>query len=306
MFAVPAAIVTAVLVAFYLQQSLRAGEWLGGGSIAGLICGIAAAAVIVFEMLLWPRKILRRLRLIPAKYWLAAHLWLGIASLPLAVVHCGFHLGGWLPTILMIVFLLTIGSGLYGFAVQNILPRWMLNNLSAETIYNQIDYVSQQTVNDAERMLLVAGGESQSADPEPELERAAEGPVVVGAIRQAGRTRGRTVETRHLSAVREDSQQLWTALEEIRPYLLGGVGAETPVTEQQQADVWFGKLRSVCQSESEPIINALEGMCDQRRQFDVQQTVHRWLHVWLPLHIAFSIAVTVLLAAHIWTALKYW
>ena len=47
-------------------------------------------------------------------------------------------------------------------------------------------------------------------------------------------------------------------------------------------------------------------MCDQRRQFDTQQTVHRWLHTWLPVHIGLSVAVTILLAAHIWTALKYW
>jgi hypothetical protein len=283
---------------------------VGGGSASGLLCGIAAGSVIVFEMLLWPRKAFRRLKLIPAKYWLAAHIWFGIASLPLAIVHCGFHLGGWLPMTFMILFVLTILSGLYGLAVQNLLPKWMLRNLPSETIYNQIDYVSEQTVEDARRLLVTACGrkltDDQLLEEEPEIEAAKSTTVVVGAVRQAGKTRGRTLETRRVSQAEEDSDALWTAFDEITPFLLNGRQSETPVTNQQQASQWFGSLRSVCGEESESIIDILQGMCDQRRQFDIQQTVHRWLHTWLPIHIGLSVAVTVLLAAHVWTALKYW
>ncbi len=289
---------------------MDAGALVGGGSGSGLLCGIVAGSVILFEMLLWPRKVLRRLRLIPAKYWLAAHIWFGLASLPLAIVHSGFHLGGWLPMIFMVLFVLTILSGLYGLAVQNILPRWMLRNLPLETIYNQIDYVSQTTVEDARQLLVTACGPRGMGDAaleeEPELEAAKTHTVVVGAVRQAGKTRGRTLETRRVNQAPEDRHALWNALDEIKPFLLEGRQRETPVTDPQQASQWFGRLRSACGKESDLIINILEGMCNQRRQFDTQQSVHRWLHVWLPFHIGLSVAVTVLLAAHIWTALKYW
>jgi hypothetical protein len=297
-------------LAIYVRECMDAGTVVGGGSASGLLCGIVAGGIIALEMLLWPRKAFRRLRLIPAKYWLSAHVWFGLASLPLAIVHSGFHLGGWLPTALMVLFVLTVLSGLYGLAIQNILPRWMIRNLPSETIYSQIDYVSKQTVEDARRLLVTACGRRVSGeallDEEPELEAARTGTIVVGAVRQAGKTRGRTLETRRVAQAGEDRDTLWNAYEEIRPFLFDGHQQSTPVTDRQQASQWFRRLRSVCGGESESIIDILESMCDQRRQFDTQQIVHRWLHVWLPIHIGLSVAVTVLLAAHVWTALKYW
>lgn len=310
LFGVPAAILTIVCVYFYARESIEAGRLVGGGSASGLICGIAAGSVIVFEMLLWPRKLLRRLRLIPAKYWLAGHIWFGLASLPLAIVHSGFHLGGWLPFTFMVLFVLTIVSGLYGLALQNILPRWMLRHLPSETIYNQIDYVSEQAVGDLRRLLVTACGQRQasaeSLQEEPALEGANLQTVVVGAVRQAGKTQGRTLQTRRVVDAGDDRETLWTALEEIESFLLHGRVSETPVTDRIQAGGWFDRLRRVCGPESEGIIDDMEAMCDQRRQFDAQQTVHRWMHSWIPLHIGLSVAVTVLLAAHVWTALKYW
>ncbi len=187
LFGVPAALLTAACIFLYVRECLEAGSLVGGGSFSGLVCGFAAGSVIVFEMLLWPRKAFRRLRLIPAKYWLAAHIWFGIASLPLAIVHTGFHFGGWLPTTFLTLFVLTIISGLYGLAVQNILPRWMLRNLPSETIYNQIDYVSEQTLADARQLLVTACGRKLTGDElledEPELEGAQTGTIVVGAVR---------------------------------------------------------------------------------------------------------------------------
>jgi hypothetical protein len=308
--AVPSAIVTAVCLGFYVRESLAAGRLVGGGSAAGLLCGIVAGLVILFEMALWPRKALRRLRLIPAKYWLSAHIWFGLASLPLAIAHSGMHLGGWLPATFLVLFVLCILSGIYGLAVQNILPRYMLRHLPSETIYNQIDYVSQQTVNDARQMLTTACGRKSSADSlleeEPELEAAKTHTIVVGAVRQAGKTRGRTLQTQQVAEARNDREALWSALDEIEPFLLEGARASTPVNDRQPAMQWFSRLRDACSEEAAPIIEILEGMCDQRRQFDIQARLHRWLHSWLAVHVGLSVAVTVLLGAHIWTALRYW
>ncbi len=306
--AITAGLLTAAGVIWYVLESLAAGRLVGGGSVAGLACGIGAGSIIVFEMLLWPRKWLRRLRLIPAKYWMAAHLWLGLASLPLAIVHSGFHLGGWLPTTFMALFVLTILSGVYGVVMQNVIPRWMLRNLPAETIYSQIDYVSERTVEDARSLLIAACGRRKVSEedsiPEPEL--SAPQAVVVGKLRQSGMTRGRTLENLRVVQTRQDAEPLWNALDEITPFLLHGASKQTPVTNRQQASRWFSRLRGVCSKESGFIIETFEEFCDQRRQFDTQTSAHRWLHGWLPIHVGLSVAVTVLLAAHVWSALKYW
>ena len=311
-FAVPSFVVAIAGVGWWIWESINAERLVGGGSLSGLSCGIAAGLIILFEMLLWPRKIFRRLRLIPAKYWMAAHIWFGIASLPLAIAHCGLHLGGWLPASLMILFVLTILSGLYGLAVQNILPRWMLWNLPAETIYNQIDYVAKVTVEDARQALLAACGRRMTSESKPSIELvpelipASSEPIVIGAIRGAGRTRGRSVITQKFRDASADAEPLWTAFEEIQPFLLEGKFADSPVTNRAGAAQYFQTLRGACGQDSSPVVDMLQAYCDQRRQFDVQQACHRWLHAWLPIHIAVSVAVSVLLVMHIYTALKYW
>ena len=311
-FALPAFLLVIVGVGCWIFESLTAGRFVGGGSVSGLACGVAGGAIVLFEMLLWPRKAFRRLRLIPAKYWMAAHLWFGFASLPLAVAHCGLHLGGWLPATLMVLFVLTIISGVYGLVVQNVLPRWMLRNLPAETIYNQIDYVANLTVEDARKALLAScgrrpGGESkQNLEAVPELVGAAAELIVIGAVRGAGRTRGRSLVTTKFKDVSPDAEPLWTAFDELQPFLLRGKRAITPVTSRAGEQQYFQTLRAACGRDSGALIDMLESFCAQRRQFDLQQTAHHWLHAWLPVHIAISVAVTVLLMMHIYTAMLYW
>jgi hypothetical protein len=62
-----------------------------GSSPAGLIVGSIAAGIILFELLLWPRKRLRKYKLGRTKFWVAYHLWLGLACGPLAFIHSGFR-----------------------------------------------------------------------------------------------------------------------------------------------------------------------------------------------------------------------
>ena len=307
MLGIPIAVFTVLLVSWYLAGSISAGHWLSGGSAAGLTCGVASGLIILFEMFLSPKKWLRRIKWLgPAKYWMAAHLWLGLASLPIAIAHSGMTLGGWLPATFMILFVLTVLSGLYGWAVQNVLPKWMLRNLPQETIYGQIGHVSSLTVDDAKHLLVASCGPYESDTPlvEPELSTAS--PIIIGAQRHIGRTSGRSAEMRRLQSAREDNQQLWTAFFELKPFLLEGAKSKSSLSDPAQANQWFCRLRAACGETSGELINTLEQMVHQRRQFDTQQKVHRILHGWLPVHIGLSVAVTVLLAAHVWTALKYW
>jgi hypothetical protein len=303
---------------WYAIASIRSGEFLGGDSVVGLVCGIAAALIIIFEMLLWPRKALRRLRLAPAKHWMAAHIWFGLACLPLAMLHAGCQVpNSMLAITLMIALLLAVISGVYGLVLQNILPSWMLRHLPAETIYSQINYVSQQAVEDAHRLLLAVCGPDPARSPEEMGQHRASAAdaslaepgvpqaVVVGAVRTTGNVRGRVLRTTAVLASKEDASILWDAFRALRPFLLRGASAGGPVADTRNADRWFDLLRRSCTPAGHEILNALQQLCDQRRQFDVQRRVHYWLHGWIPLHVGLSVAVVILLAAHIITALKY-
>jgi hypothetical protein len=316
--------ITFALTAWFIQASWRAERWVGGGSEVGLVAGIAAASTIVFEMLLLPRKWLRRLRLIPAKYWMAAHLWLGTFCLPWAIIHCGGHLGGWLPTIFMIVLALTFLSGIYGVLLQQVLPRWMLRHLPAETIYSQIDHVAEQTVTDLRRQLVATCGPDPNEthrdrsrgehavgelndDDEPASHRSsAPRTVVIGALRQHGRVRGRVVKTLVSKDASADRQPLWNAMHQLEPFLRDGRSSQSPLAEPRRADEWLSRLRTACTKGAAPILEAMEQAHRQRQQFEIQQTMHRWLHAWIPIHLGLSLGVLILLVAHIVVAMRYW
>lgn len=329
LWALLALVMTIGLIGWYGFESWSAGVWLGGGSLPGLVLGIVAAAIIGFEMLLWPRKALRRLRLLPTKYWMSAHLWFGFACLPLGLVHSGWHLGGWLTTLLLVLLILTVFSGVFGLIMQNVLPKAMWKRLPAETIVGEIDRVAASLVGDADQMMVAACGPRDSVMTmelgDAELTRFREllgeqgnaemtRMIVIGAPRDAER-RERFAGQSGISKghgvtgggeQRDDARSLWVAYDELRPFLMDGATRGEVFGDASRATGWFRLLRRACSAEAERVIGPLERLADQRRQFLMQRRMHGWLHAWLPFHIAFSVGLCVLLVAHIFFALRYW
>ncbi len=335
---ITAALLVVGLVGWYASEALRVGHLLRGGSLPGLVCGVAAGAIIAFEMLLWPRKIFRSWRLIAAKHWLAAHLWLGLASLPLAYVHCGFHTGGLLPTLFLIIFTLTILSGILGWVLQHVIPKLILKSVPAETICSQIPRVSEQNRESAYSLLLTligppssglelaspdtsdrvtlsqpaqansnANGKEQLSlgNPAPEYRPSKTTTVVLETVRSSGPIKGRTVRTANLVIDPKHSPALWDLYFQIEPYLRLGRRSRSELSDPRRSSMIFSSVRSQCGPTCHEIIDSLEEYCEERRQFDVQVKLNAWLHGWLPFHIGMSVAVTILLIGHIVTALRY-
>jgi hypothetical protein len=93
---------------------------------------------MLFAGLMGFRKKLRTWPLGKATFWMNGHIWLGLLSVPLVFYHSAFELGSGLALLLMILFALSILTGLYGLALQQYLPRIMLARLNNETIYELI------------------------------------------------------------------------------------------------------------------------------------------------------------------------
>lgn len=324
MHAVPITCATLVflgLAAWYFTQSWIAGRLLGGGSLPGLTLGIVAAVIIAFEMGLWPRKAFRRMRLIPVKYWLSAHIWFGIACLPMAIIHSGFHWGGWLSTLLILSLVATVVSGALGLAMQNVIPKQLLKQIPGETIYGEIENISRSVVQEADQLLNSTCGTRDAVmtqqlgvgeltrfrellgdEPEVQMTRM----IVIGAPREAGRRRDGYQENRVTTAAQDDSRSLWNAYDELKPFLLDGSTSCRVFGDPSRASGWFTMLRQACSADAERVIGPLERLTEQRRQFNLQKRLHGRLHAWLPFHIGLSIGLCVLLAAHIIFALRYW
>jgi Fe-S-cluster-containing dehydrogenase component/CRP-like cAMP-binding protein len=97
------------------------GTWLTIRWLTGLV-GLGGIAVV---MAYPARKQIYRRRAGALRYWLLAHVYLGVVAGILLLLHGGAHTGGLLTSLLMIAFDLVIVSGLFGVACYIIVPRIM-------------------------------------------------------------------------------------------------------------------------------------------------------------------------------------
>src|SRR5207245_2163720 len=91
---------------------------------------------------------------------------------------------------------------------------------------------------------------------------------------------------------------------EMRPFL------ERPKRGNRFADIAaassaFAGLRTLLPAAAHATLSDLEDICDEARQLARQETLHRWLHGWLLMHIPLSLALILLGAVHAVMALRY-
>lgn len=308
-WAVLTGLMTIVALVWYLAYGFSGGVWRrpSGASPPGFAFGVLGGAIIAFEMLLWPRKLMRRLRLGRTQVWMRAHLWLGVLSLPLLLLHGGFHFGlsrSTLAGILMWLFALVIASGICGGMLQSVIPRMMMRQVPAETIHAQIGHVLSQYRDEARRLVHAACGVKTEADTVPKAREDAY--VVVESVRKVGRTQGKVVEAGVEAKWVPDSDPLLALYEwQVGPYLAARSGRGMALDDPSRADAVFGELKTRLRPEAHAVVDRLANLCEQRRQFDIQSRLNRWLHGWLVVHFALSLAMFILMIFHAVLALKY-
>ncbi len=314
-WAVFTAAATAGASGWYMAYGFSSGTWRwpGGSSPPGLTFGAIGGLIIVFEMLLWPRKSLwRGLRIGRTKTWMMAHLWLGMLTFPLLMLHGRFHFAlgtSTLAAVLMWVLAGVTVSGFWGLGVQNIVPRVMLGQLPAETIHEQIDHILEKYADEVARLVYRTCGSPddesvlQPGSPDRELPPSF---LVVGAVRKVGPVQGKVVQA-GVEAVWVPGTEALLAFHRrhVDPYLRAESGRDSPLKSPPRAAELFRELETQLPPDAHPIVDRIAAVCDQRRQFDLQRRLHRWLHFWLIVHVPLSAALFGLMFAHVFLALKY-
>ncbi|OYW17123.1 MAG: hypothetical protein B7Z55_13165 [Planctomycetales bacterium 12-60-4] len=276
----------AVAFVFCLLARPRDKWWPDGGTTVGLILGSIAGVIILFEMLLWPRKrwasgtkrAARTWLCGETKLWMKWHIWLGLVSAPMAFMHSGFAF--WndffsLPWVLGVLMLVVYCSGIYGLWLQNVIPRQLLQGVAAEVPAAEIDATVNHHHEQFSRRL--------------ELELS----TYTGDERKAG--------------LRIDQYFRRSATEFLRsgnPHSVLAADASA-MTEFSKLQSELSQLLSSAASPPVRLLKDLEELCSLRRQLDLQKRLHSRLHTWLQLHLPASVLLSVLLLAHIVTALKY-
>jgi hypothetical protein len=295
-FSVGALVVAGIGYAIYSSMSIRGPS---GGSPVGLIYGIVGYALMLFAGLIGLRKKFPVWRVGRATTWMRGHLWLGLLSFPLILFHSAFSLGaGALTRTLMVLFIIVVVSGLLGAVLQQYIPRLMTERVQLETIYEQIDSVRTQLLEEAEKIVA-------------DLRSALEGDIsFIGEAQRAASasagTRGGLTVASGLGANDQTSDIVGEFFEtDLRPYLLQTSGRRSPLADKSQASGMFGQLRIQIPRNFWPKLTDLENLCDEKRGLDRQRLMHHVLHSWLLVHIPVSYALLALAAIHAIFALRY-
>lgn len=300
--------------AAYLFYAVTSANGPRGGSAMGLIFGFAGTGVIVFECLLSARKKYPASPIGRVSGWLRAHIWLGLLSFVLILFHAGFRWGQGLAFTLMWMFALIVVSGVAGMIFQHVLPRWMMERVQRETVYEQIPFVIAGLRREADERVefvtadlglpaeeddaVYAGGVKRYFDP---AQKASAKEKVDAVVARRKVTPQIAVDDTAIAVLRAHY------LQEIRPFL-----AEKPpplprrlFRTAESVAAYFRLIRTVMPVAAHAVLDDLEQICDERRQLAVQKRLHLWLHGWLYVHAPLSMAFLVVTAIHAVISLRY-
>ena len=282
-WAVASLAILGISLVIYGMFRVPAGTGSMGGTAAGLLFGSTGFAFMIFAALLGARKRVPVYRLGRAQTWMRGHLWLGLLSLPLILLHSGFRYGHGLSAWLMTLLIIVVVSGVVGAALQHYMPRVMTREVTMETIYEEIGHVRAQLLEEAEEMMQQAAG--------AENKKAAEGGEADSAA---------TVAVADEPAPLRNFYQ-----QELKPFLEKPGARGRALGDPAQARSAFAQLRTLVPASLHTTIEDLEGICEEERQLTLQSRLHIWLHGWLLLHIPLSLALILLGAIHALMALRY-
>lgn len=241
---------------------------------------------MVFSGLLAARKKVPVWRLGRAQSWMRGHLWLGLLSLPIIFYHAGFRFGGPLTSVLMVLVIIVVASGVFGAALQHYLPHMMTAQVPGETIFEQIDHVRDQFVAEADRLVAAATGTAEVSPP------SSRGGLALATQTAVADDEG-TVPLRNFYD------------REMRPFLESHGKRHRLLSDADRAHSAFEGLRTLLPAEVHETTKKLEAICEEERQLRRQSLLHHWLHGWLMLHIPLSFALLLLGCVHAITALRY-
>jgi hypothetical protein len=259
---------------------------LTGGSTLGLWYGVIGSVCMVFAgvlPLLRRRWALTARWVPPREWWLQGHIWLGLLSVLFVLLHCGCRFDGTLALMLSVVFFSVIVSGMLGLVVQSIVPHRQTLLAEHEVALGQLPAICQAWRQECAELVDQMCGPRALVAP-----AAGKAPQAKSQGRQA---RLRQFHESHLVPFLQEDVPRYSKLNRLE-------SCRREFAALRAAESWLPNETAVA-------LDRLERICDLRRELADQQRRYFWLHAWLPVHIALSVALLVLGLAHIMTALLY-
>jgi hypothetical protein len=118
-----------------------------------LFTGYALLGVCLLLAFLSVRKRMLALPIGPVKIWMQVHLYAGVLSLVLFVLHIGWFNGGWLELMLGSLFLWIGGTGVYLWFLSKRIPKRLLG-VGRDVVLEEIPHMQQQQAEQAYELAL--------------------------------------------------------------------------------------------------------------------------------------------------------
>jgi hypothetical protein len=296
---VASTIVAVAGVVTYVAYSALSVTGPSGGSVVGLTYGSIASAMMLFAVLLGLRRRFPTWRVGRGTTWMRGHLWLGLLSFPIVLLHSGFSFGsGTLTRTLMVLFAIVFVSGIFGAVMQVLLPRMMTERVPLETVYDQIAHVREQLLAEAEIAIndvcAVLEGDLSGAELMNRAAAASAGTIIDFTVAS-----GLATNPRLSATVRECFES------QIKPYLMRAGSGGLALAKPAAAEGTFRSLRVLLPERLATGLNEVQSICEEKRQLDRQRILHHLLHGWLMVHVPLSYALVLLGAIHALVALRY-
>jgi predicted membrane channel-forming protein YqfA (hemolysin III family) len=257
-----------------------------GGTPLGLIFGAVTLGIFVFAALLGVRKKWPILPIGNVQRWLRGHIWLTLLTVPLILLHSGFHLGGPMTTLLMALYAVVMLSGVYGLVLQHRMPTLMKDRLPAEIVFDQIPNIRAQLCASAKRLQQTyTSGETRRSNERGPV-ATADAELVAGA--DSERVLSRFIE------------------HQLLPYLRARRGEKFRLGHAREADDTFRHLQLQVAAPYRVRVEEMQGWCNERRLLDEQTRMQHWLHGWLLVHVPVSFLLLLLTAWHAFVTLFHY
>jgi len=264
-----------------------------GDTGVGLVLGALSYLFILFAGSLGARRKVLLLRIGSMSCWMKGHLWLGLLSLPLVLLHGAFSFGGMLTTVIMVLLIIIVVSGIIGAVLQHLMPKSMSAEFPNEFTFDQIRRLWD--ITRVEAFALVAGhcGVILEADLERE---------------EAVRYTGKAIEKIEKSAKeplpgQDELKRFY--VDEVVAYLRRPNAGKKSLRVALRAEFMFENLRLSVDPALHDVVQELARMCREIRETVQQAKRHRLLHAWLVVHVPLSMAILVLMTIHAVVALYY-
>ena len=262
--------------------------------------GWCCALIVVFCMLLWPHRLLRRYRQFPlgkAEGWFAGHVWLGILAVPLLLFHCGWRglafQSGLLTNATMAVFLAVIATGILCIFLQHVIPRRISERIGEDVYFFDFRPIRSEVVYQLKCRIYHACGRSSPTAPEgPDWARRA----VVTHFDSAEGVQG---QRRQLLGEVEQHLLLEEFEQTVEPYLIGGYRTSSIIESTVKSKRFFADLGASLGNKGKPLVADMETWCHYRRQSDLVRRTLWWLRIWRACHIVLACLLVILVLLHV-------